>query len=764
MNSKISYLTIYKQKCMVSNQNLLLWFFKGNGKLSNSNFELDIYSDQIMYLPAYSKFDIKTNVGINAIIVQIDSSLEDAKCGYYDVGDILKYFLSNYILSDEKELLYQGDTSDDKLITLMKQHSTKITLHETLDDLRVRGILNYLNENYNNRIKMDDIGAQFYINKDYLSNLFKKSTNYTISSYLKILRLENAANQIINTSDQINKVLLDNGFADYRIFNRQFWKYFACSPSSLRHNKQTAYLQVSIINYSQQLLSKYFAKERSSHQDNIDIIIDIKQQSIKHLDTSINCFAISRAADILRADIQQQIIYAKKRINFKYCTFHNIFGDEMNVISKTDSGVYKIVMTNVIKVCDFLVDQEIIPFIELGYFPHQIADSYIGPFTGYQLNTGGKINFDLWQKLVEIFFEVINNRYKNIEKWKFNFFSDVDFPSFWPNSYKDLTKLYRITYDIAKKCNKQFSIGGFGFANLTKDTRIIEMMIANVQYTCNLDFISIHSYPFIVEDEHINEINNYNRIVDVKTKYQSNKLASDLHKLNMIIDKYNIKKAYVSAWNSLLAKGDALNDSLYKAASIIRDFISINISDDHIAGICYWSLSDLVNEHGLDEKEFHGGLGLISNNGIAKPAFRAFELINELKGEIIYINPNVIISKARGSFYCLAHNCVEIIMGKCSNEHGLLVEEQKMLTIKFTIDLPEGEYLITEKHVSNNTNPQISSKLIEKNCNLSYDEISYLKRKSEIIEGKKVKFLSESWKMQHNLKENEIYFLKLEKR
>ena len=42
----------------------------------------------------------------------------------------------------------------------------------------------------------------------------------------------------------------------------------------------------------------------------------------------------------------------------------------------------------------------------------------------------------------------------------------------------------------------------------------------------------------------------------------------------------------------------------------------------------WWTISDVFEEGWLGGAPFYGGYGLLTVNGIAKPAYRAFEMLN----------------------------------------------------------------------------------------------------------------------------------------
>ena len=59
----------------------------------------------------------------------------------------------------------------------------------------------------------------------------------------------------------------------------------------------------------------------------------------------------------------------------------------------------------------------------------------------------------------------------------------------------------------------------------------------------------------------------------------------------------------------------------------------------------YWLYSDLFGEFNDWEGLFYGGAGLITKNGIKKPGFYVFKLLNNLGSEIIDKGDNYIITK-----------------------------------------------------------------------------------------------------------------------
>ncbi|HEY6578551.1 MAG TPA: hypothetical protein VIY09_04460, partial [Rhizomicrobium sp.] len=52
-------------------------------------------------------------------------------------------------------------------------------------------------------------------------------------------------------------------------------------------------------------------------------------------------------------------------------------------------------------------------------------------------------------------------------------------------------------------------------------------------------------------------------------------------------------------------------------------------------GYSYWTFSDIFEENYFASQPFHGGFGLLNIHGIAKPAYRTYELLHALGTELL---------------------------------------------------------------------------------------------------------------------------------
>jgi xylan 1,4-beta-xylosidase len=61
-------------------------------------------------------------------------------------------------------------------------------------------------------------------------------------------------------------------------------------------------------------------------------------------------------------------------------------------------------------------------------------------------------------------------------------------------------------------------------------------------------------------------------------------------------------------------------------------------ASDLVQGYSFWTFSDIFEENYFPSVPFHGGFGLLNLHGIAKPTYRAFELLHKLGTERLSVD------------------------------------------------------------------------------------------------------------------------------
>lgn len=95
-------------------------------------------------------------------------------------------------------------------------------------------VMNYLNRHFAEEITMDNIAAEFFLHKDYITHVFKDETGFSLMSYVISLRINRAKLLLAETEKSVTDIALECGYADFAHFSKQFKKHAGLSPSQFR--------------------------------------------------------------------------------------------------------------------------------------------------------------------------------------------------------------------------------------------------------------------------------------------------------------------------------------------------------------------------------------------------------------------------------------------------------------------------------------------------------------------------------------------------
>ena len=92
----------------------------------------------------------------------------------------------------------------------------------------------YIDENYQQKIELEDIAKIGGYNVNYTSQFFKRQLGVSFLEYVLRLRLREATVSLANSTDSVAHIASDCGFADIKAFNVSFKKHFHTTPSEYR--------------------------------------------------------------------------------------------------------------------------------------------------------------------------------------------------------------------------------------------------------------------------------------------------------------------------------------------------------------------------------------------------------------------------------------------------------------------------------------------------------------------------------------------------
>ncbi|MFR9574807.1 MAG: glycoside hydrolase [Rikenellaceae bacterium] len=419
----------------------------------------------------------------------------------------------------------------------------------------------------------------------------------------------------------------------------------------------------------------------------IDLTTD-KETDLDHF-WSVGCGA-GRANEGLRADWLEQLAEARKDCGFQYVRFHGLFHDDMHVCHmKNGKMVYSWQYIDVL--FDRMLEIGVRPFVELGFFPDEMAKA--GGKTQFwwkgNITVDPDKTFPMWHDLVKNFTQHCVDRYgiEEVRQWYFEVWNEPNLSgAFLDGTKSDYFRLYKEAALAIKGIDEQLRVGGPSTSNFTADTRYDgELMdhsksifynadVINKQqwkapwvedflkYCAKeklpMDFICCHPYPTdYALDPEVGKSKSAARYI--------HSTRDDLTWLNETIakSKYPNAEIHLTEWSTSPNSRDRMHDELPPAAFVIKTNLE---SVGKVNSLMYWTFTDVFEEKGGGEYVFHGGFGMFNLQGVVKPSYHAYRMLNQLGDKVLYNTDPVCVTRdsKTGLVTALAYNYPEEFYNK----------------------------------------------------------------------------------------------------
>lgn len=106
------------------------------------------------------------------------------------------------------------------------------------EQARLQMMMQYIHENYDRKLLLENIADQSMISKSTALNLFRSYLDDTPVHYLLRYRLQEAAKLLITTEKKITVIAQSSGFENVEYFCKSFKKHYQMTPTEYRRKKQ----------------------------------------------------------------------------------------------------------------------------------------------------------------------------------------------------------------------------------------------------------------------------------------------------------------------------------------------------------------------------------------------------------------------------------------------------------------------------------------------------------------------------------------------
>ncbi|MBE5961886.1 MAG: helix-turn-helix domain-containing protein [Lachnospiraceae bacterium] len=215
--------TIDEQDYPICKDNMVLIFPYQIHNLSMPvNCELIVQTFEPEYAKEYVPY-LATCVPDNPVIHQLENDCIDAfmKADAYHRQRKSKSIVQAYVS------LYMSFLYD-----FMKMKPTKTADNHSI----IPSLLLYMDEHFTEKLSLDILAKELFVTKYYISRIFSKKLHTTFSDYVNKLRVQYAAQLLINTDLSVSIIALTSGFESERTFYRVFKNENRLTP--LQYRKQ----------------------------------------------------------------------------------------------------------------------------------------------------------------------------------------------------------------------------------------------------------------------------------------------------------------------------------------------------------------------------------------------------------------------------------------------------------------------------------------------------------------------------------------------
>ena len=275
---------------------------------------------------------------------------------------------------------------------------------------------------------------------------------------------------------------------------------------------------------------------------------------------------------------------------------HAILHDDLNVYRVVD-GVPTYDFTGIDTVYDLVLEAGLRPCVEVGFMPHDLAADPQSTVFAYRGVNSPPKDWDRWADLVRALVAHLLERYGDaVLGWDFEVWNEPNLEVFWCGTEAEWMRLYDVTARAVRDVDPRLQVGGPASAA----AGWVDTLLLHAQKSgAPVDFVSTHTYGSPPLD-----------------------LRPTVRRLG-----FPDARLLWTEWGVTPTHFHPVNDGTFAATFLLTGMKS---AAGRLEALSYWVASDHFEELGRPPRLLHGGFGLITVGGIAKPRYHAMWMLAQL--------------------------------------------------------------------------------------------------------------------------------------
>lgn len=650
----------------------LLFVLEGTVKVILENREICLNTEDIYVVNSNAKHSLEANGDILLMRLQIryqtvvkGAEMEDIRfwCdstvsenSNYDelrrkLFVMIRHYAENKTYAQTFEFLADCYGILNCITTQFMMRPAELAVSEDADryEDRIRQINHYIYQNYDHDISLKELSEKLYLSNGYLSRFFKKNYGMNFAQYLTKVRVFRAADDLRYSDDSITRIAYNNGFTSAALFNKVFKKFYGQTPSEFRKNTVERTEIVENQKAQEERIGQLIAREMIDQKQEIKDIsritgdFDVRVYN-KLEDNWRHIINFGDAANLLHSTMREHLMLLHQALGFEYVRFHSLFTEEFYI--RPDQEEYN--FTQIDSVLDFILEQDMKPFIDLGVKPkvvvHEVGMSEVERDSNMNLYT-----VESWEHLVRSFMRHMVKRYGQnaMDNWMIELWFDEEWRND-PGKREEYLEMFKVTYDAVKMVNKNIQVGGYGIRMDVGHRQRLEFLKKWNASCYRPDFLTAMFYGYKRGDDETEQsasrVTDNDIILHLIKKEKELILQAGMGDLPLILNE----------WNLTPSVRNYINDTSFKGAYIIKNTLDLY---GVVQQMGYAVGSDRQTLSFDSGEMIFGGGGLLTKDAIMKPAAFAFDFLNRLFPYFIGKNSNMLITTdGHDNYGIVCHN------------------------------------------------------------------------------------------------------------
>lgn len=212
--------------------NELVYYVEGKGKTRLGEQDYFFDAGSFALIPPYAAHDERHNAEGCVMCMEVCGVLEWSQGLYRDEHGHILHLLKEILAETQNQYYGYKEMLELKLneLALQLTRNTQAAKQEK----NFEYIMNYMQENYHEKILMSDCAKQLHISYDYFQHKFKKITGASPQRFLLIQRLQASEYMLIENRANCTEIAYRCGFSTAAQYSALFKREYGISPMQYR--------------------------------------------------------------------------------------------------------------------------------------------------------------------------------------------------------------------------------------------------------------------------------------------------------------------------------------------------------------------------------------------------------------------------------------------------------------------------------------------------------------------------------------------------